>query len=61
MCCMVKGRKGREYISSHLDDVLKDSSNISNVEIRSYVAKESPGKPVVECTATTRLKYMMDY
>lgn len=50
---------GREYISNHLDDVLKDSSNISNIETRSYVAKELPGKPVVEYTATTRESLLM--
>lgn len=50
---------GREYISNHLNDVLKDSSNISNVEVRSYIAKELPGKPIVEYTAITRESLLM--
>ena len=50
---------GREYISNHLSNVLNDPTNISNVEIRSYIAKELPGKPVVEYTATTRESLLM--
>ena len=50
---------GREYLSKHLNDVLKDPTNISKTETRSYVAKEMPGKPVVEYTATTRESLLM--
>ena len=50
---------GREYISNHLSNVLNDPTNISNVEVRSYIAKELPGKPVVEYTATTRESLLM--
>ena len=50
---------GREYITNHLNDVLKDPTNISNVEVRSYIAKELPGRPVVEYTATTRESLLM--
>ena len=50
---------GRKYISNHLNDVLKDPTNISNVEVRSYIAKELPGKPVVEYTATIRESLLM--
>lgn len=50
---------GREYITQHLNDVLNDPSNISNVEVRSYVAKELPGQPIVEYTATTRESFLM--
>lgn len=39
--------------------MLKDSTNISNVEVRSYVAKELPSKPNVEYTATTRESLLM--
>ncbi len=31
---------GRDYLTQHLNKVLNDSSNISSVEVRSYVAKE---------------------
>ncbi len=44
----------REYLAKHLNDVLKDPSNISKVEVRSYIAKELPDTPIVEYTATTR-------
>ena len=44
---------GKEYISNYLNDVLKDPTNISNVEIRSYTVKELPDKPVAKYTATT--------
>ena len=50
---------GREYITNHLNDVLNDSSNISNVEIRSYTAKQLPGTPVIEYTSTTRESLLM--
>lgn len=50
---------GREYISNHLNDVLNDSTNISNVEVRSYVAKELPDKPIIKYTATTRESLLM--
>ena len=52
-------QSGNEYISNHLNNVLKDSTNISNIEIRSYVAKELPGNPIVEYTATTRESLLM--
>ncbi len=50
---------GKEYISNHLNDVLKDPTNISNVETRSYTIKELPDKPVVKYTATTRESLLM--
>ncbi len=50
---------GREYITNHLNDVLNDSSNISNVEIRSYTVKQLPGTPVIEYTSTTRESLLM--
>ena len=34
--------------------MLEDATNISKTEIRKYVAKELPGQPVVEYTATTK-------
>jgi hypothetical protein len=52
-------QSGREYISKHLNDVLKDSTNINNVETRTYIAKELPGQPVVKYTATTRESLLM--
>ena len=50
---------GRQYLTEHLNNVLKDPSNISNVETRTYIAKELPGAPVVEYTATTRESLLM--
>ena len=50
---------GREYVSNHLNNVIKDSNNISNIETRSYIAKELPEKPLVEYTATTRESLLM--
>ncbi|RDU24559.1 hypothetical protein [Anaerosacchariphilus polymeriproducens] len=50
---------GREYVSNHLKSLLNDSTNISKVETRSYVAKELPGKPVVQYNATTRESLLM--
>ncbi|WP_258183202.1 transposase [Enterococcus mundtii] len=48
----------RDFLSSHLKDVLKDSSNISKTESRSYVAKELYGKPTVNYTATVRESFL---
>lgn len=39
--------------------VLNDSSNISSVEVRLYVAKEIPRNPTIEYTATTRESLLM--
>jgi hypothetical protein len=39
---------GRDYLTQHLNKVLNDSSNISSVEVRSYVAKEIAGNPTIE-------------
>ncbi len=50
---------GREYLTQHLNKVLNDSSNISSVEVRSYVAKEIAGNPTIEYTATTRESLLM--
>lgn len=50
---------GREYLTKHLNDVLNDPSNISKVENSSYIAKELPGQPLVEYTATTRESFLM--
>lgn len=50
---------GRECLTQHLNDILSDSSNISNVEVRSYIAKELPGQPKIEYTATTRESFLM--
>ena len=50
---------GREYLSKHLNDVLKDPTNISKTETRSYITKEIPGRLVVEYTATTRESLLM--
>lgn len=50
---------GREYLTKHLNDVLNDSSNISNKEVRDYIAKELPGQPRIEYTATTRESFLM--
>ena len=45
---------GREYLTQHLNKVLNDSSNISGVEVRSYVEKEIAGKATSEYTAKNR-------
>jgi len=50
---------GRDYLTQHLNKVLNDSSNISSVEVRSYVAKEIAGNPTIEYTATTRESLLM--
>ena len=50
---------GREYLSSHLNQVLNDASNISNTEIRSYIAKELPGCPEITYTAVTKESLLM--
>ncbi|MBE5903797.1 MAG: hypothetical protein E7275_05855 [Pseudobutyrivibrio sp.] len=50
---------GREYLTQHLNKVVNDSSNISGVESRSYVAKEICGQPIMEYTATTRESFLM--
>ena len=50
---------GREYLSKHLSDVLNNPTNISKTENRSYVAKDIPGSPVVNYTATTRESLLM--
>ena len=51
---------GRDYLTQHLNKVLNDSSNISSVEVRSYVAKEIAGNPTIEYTATTRESLLME-
>ena len=50
---------GREYLLSHLNQVLNDASNISNTEIRSYIAKELPGCPEITYTAVTKESLLM--
>ena len=50
---------GREYLTQHLNDVLNDPNNISNKEVRDYIAKELPGQPRIEYTATTRESFLM--
>ena len=50
---------GREYVSNHFNEVIKDPTNISNVQVKSYEVKELPDKPVVEYTATTRESLLM--
>ncbi|SCY48468.1 hypothetical protein SAMN05660668_02806, partial [Pseudobutyrivibrio sp. AR14] len=50
---------GRDYLTQHLNKVVNDSSNISGVESRSYVAKEICGQPIMEYTATTRESFLM--
>ncbi|WP_192932804.1 hypothetical protein [Lachnobacterium bovis] len=50
---------GRDYLTQHLNKVLNDSSNISSLEDRSYVAKEIAGNPTIEYTATTRESLLM--
>lgn len=49
----------REYVSNYFYDVINDSSNISHVELRSYVVEELPDKPVLEYVATTRESLLM--
>ncbi|GIP59747.1 hypothetical protein [Paenibacillus woosongensis] len=43
----------RTLLEKHLNDILKNPNNISATEVRTYIAKELPDKPVVEYTATT--------
>lgn len=50
---------GRDYLTEHLNNVLKAPSNISNVKTHTYIAKELPGTPVVEYTTTTRESLLM--
>lgn len=50
---------GRDYLTQHLNKVLNDSSNVSSVEVRSYVAKEIAGNLTIEYTATTRESFLM--
>lgn len=49
----------RVLLEKHLNDVLKNPNNISATEVRTYIAKELPDKPVVEYTATTRESFLM--
>lgn len=50
---------GRQYLTEHLNNALNDSSNIRNIENRTYIAKELPGTPVVEYTATVKESLLM--
>ena len=50
---------GRDYLTEHLNKVLNDSSNISSVEVRSYVTKDIAANPTIEYTATTRESLLM--
>ncbi|MGC6175857.1 hypothetical protein, partial [Lacrimispora sp. 38-1] len=49
----------RVALEKHLNGVLNDSSNIIGTETRSYIAKELPGTPMVEYTATTKESFFM--
>lgn len=49
----------RQYVTQHLDDALNNPSNVSRVETRTYIAKELPGQPVMEYTATTKESFLM--
>lgn len=50
---------GREYVSNYFNEIIKDPTNISNVQVKSYEVKELPDRPVVEYTATTRESLLM--
>lgn len=48
----------RELLNNHLKNVVNDSSNILKIESRSYIAKELPGTPTVNYTATVRESFL---
>ena len=48
----------RELLNNHLKNVVNDSSNILKTESRSYIAKELPGTPTVNYTATVRESFL---
>ncbi|MDL2302374.1 hypothetical protein LJC58_08465 [Lachnospiraceae bacterium OttesenSCG-928-D06] len=50
---------GRAVLNSHLQNVVKDPSNIAQIQVRSYIAKELPGQPRIQYTATTRDSLLM--
>ena len=52
-------KKGREILLNHLNSVLNDSTSISKIETRSYIAKELPGNPKKEYIAITRESLLM--